>query len=165
MTNLLSRLRGDSLAASAATPWPPPRRLLLLDFARPEDFMERIERGTDRGGRIGLDRVQGLEPESGDVEDHALVGRNHSLVGETLERRNSDATGGLGEDAFGASQQPDPLDDLAVADGREPALGLTHGVEREVAVGGVSDRERLRDRVRLDRPDRVGTLTPRGRDR
>ena len=59
----------------------------------------------------------------------------------------------------------DAFDDLAVGHCREPAFAVAHRVEREIAVGRVADRERLGDRVGLDRPDRVGVTQPGRRDR
>src|SRR6266536_3930839 len=52
------------------------RLSLLLDLARSERLVERVEgRGDDgRGADVGGDGVEGLEPGARDVDDDALVG-------------------------------------------------------------------------------------------
>src|SRR5262249_58996008 len=96
-----------------------------------------------------------LQPVTGDVYDHALVGADHTVGRELLQRRDRHAARGLGEDALGTRKQSHAVDDLVVGDRTETTAGRAHDVEREVAVGGIADRERLRDRGRLHRPDRV----------
>ena len=73
-----------------------------------------------------------------DVDHDPLVGADHAVGGESLERGHGDATGGLGEDALGTGEQLHPVDDLVVGHCREAATGLAHRVEREVAVGRVA---------------------------
>ena len=51
------------------------------------------------------------------------------------------------------------VEDLVVRDSEPKAPPeRPDGLERVPAVGGIADRERLGDRVRLDRPDRVGAV-------
>ena len=170
---------GDGAAPRPATSDAPPERLRscvgmrtvtpsaghgLLDVER---GVERVERRRDRRGRAARrrDRLERLQPVAGDVDDDALVGADHAVGRELLQRRDRHAARGLGEDPLGAGEQPHPVDDLVVGDRREAAAARAHRVEREVAVGRVADRERLGDRVGLHRPDRVGLLDERGRDR
>ena len=71
-----------------------------------------------------------------------------AALGQLAQHRGGDAAGRLGEDAGRLGEQLDPLDDLLVGDGADRAAGAARHVEREDAVGGVPDRQRLGDRLR-----------------
>ncbi len=58
-----------------------------------------------------------------------------------------------------------PVADLLVADGVDRAAAAARQLERVRAVGGVADRQRLGDRVRLDRPADVLAGGERARHR
>ena len=57
-------------------------------------------------------RVEGLEPVAGVEDDRLRVGVELAGCQQLAERRHGHPAGRLGEDALGAGQQPDALDDL-----------------------------------------------------
>ena len=101
----------------------------------------------------------------GDVDHDAFVGPDHAVGRELFQRGDRHSARGLGEDPFRAREESHTVDDLVVGDGGKPASRSAHDIEREVAVGRIADRERLGDRVGLHRPDGVGVLDERLRDR
>ena len=111
------------------------------------------------------DRVEGLQPVAG-VEQHDLGPRIDEALGEQLAvGRHDDAAGGLGEDALGARQELDAVDDLVVAHVGDRPTGPAHDIERVGPVRGIADRQRLGDGVGLDRADDVVTGVERLRHR
>ena len=92
--------------------------------------------------RQGLD---GLEPMPGDRATTVRRAAPPPRRGQLGQGGDGHPAGGLGEDALGAGQKPDPLDDLGVGDRRRPRRESLIGLERVAAVGRVADRERLGD--------------------
>ncbi len=84
---------------------------------------------------------------------------------ELQRHRERGAAGGFGENALGAREQLDRVDDLGIARHVAPSARLAHRAQDVVAVGGISDRDRLGDRVGLDRRYQVGALVQRMDDR
>ena len=74
-----------------------------------------------------------------------------AALGELAQHRGRDAAGGLGEDPGRLRQQLDAVADLVVGDSVDRAAAATRELERVRPVGRVADRQRLGDRVRLDR--------------
>ena len=92
-------------------------------------------------------------------------GSSWPVATQLPQRRHGDAAGRLGEDALGAGEQLDALDDLVVGDVLDRAAGAADDVEHVGPVGRVADGERLGDRVGLHRPRRVVPGLERRRDR
>jgi competence protein ComEC len=101
--------------------------------------------GVDRRRHGGLrpdlvlDGVQRLQAVAGDEQDDLGVRVELARLDELLRGRDGDPTRGLGEDALGAGQQPDALDDLVVGDVLDGATGAVDDVEHVRPVGGVAD--------------------------
>ena len=104
--------------------------------------------GRGRAGGRG-DRVQGLEAVAG-VEDDGGQGRvEQTGLDQLLRHADGHPARRLGEDALGAGQQLDRVDDLLVVDVLDGAAGAAGDVQHVRAVGRVADRQRLGDGVRL----------------
>src|SRR5579864_9010719 len=120
----------------SSLPWPSS----LLDVER---GVERVETRRDRGrgAARGSDRLDRFQPVTGDVHDDTFVGPYDAVGRKFLQRRDRHSARRFGEDAFGVREEFHPGDDLTVAHRRESAVAVPYRVEREVAVGRVSDRE------------------------
>ena len=90
--------------------------------------------------------------------DHPLVAADHARAGQLGQGGDGHAPGRLGEDALGAGQQPDALDDLVVGDRGAARRRSPDGLERVPAVGRVADGQGLGDGVGPHRPHGVGPL-------
>jgi hypothetical protein len=115
----------------------------------------RLERVDVRVDLVRLerppDRVQRLEALAGDYRHHPLVGIDVPACGQLGQRRRGHAACGLREDAGRLGQQPDAGLDLVVGHGVDRPAAAARQLERVGPVSRVADRERLGDRVRLDR--------------
>ena len=72
-----------------------------------------------------------------------------ALLHQFLRNRDRHATRCLGEHAFGLGQQVNAANDLLVCTIFGPAAGLRDKARGEIAIRGVSNRERLCDGVRF----------------
>src|SRR5918996_4754905 len=131
---------------------------LRLELIEPRRDDHRRRRALDDV----LDRLQTVARDEG---DRALVRTHDTLFAQTLERCDDDAAGRLREDTFGAREQADTVDDLLVADVFDRAARVARRLYRVIPVGGVADRERLGDRVRLHRTDVIAARLEGGRHR
>ena len=112
---------------------------------------------VDRLDAMPAQDLDGLVAVAGDADDDRLVARHRAALDELARRGHRDAAGRLGEDALGLGQQLDALDDLVLLHHRAAAARRSHRAQHLEAVGGIADRDRLRDRVRLHR---IGKLEP-----
>src|SRR5438128_451077 len=115
----------------------------------PEYFFERCELRFDHLRRRHIQRVECLQPISRDGENCQVRLLDAALLHQFLRNRDRHATRCLGEHAFGLGQQVNAANDLLVCTIFGPAAGLRDKARGEIAIGGVSNRERLCDGVRF----------------
>src|SRR5579884_3840833 len=137
------------------------------ELALTQRRFEGIDRRSDAywASYVVNDGLLSFEAIAGDVRDSHLVGTNLTGRRELLQAGDSHASRSLGENSFGTRQQLDAVDDLVVGRGFTATAGLVDDLQTVVAVGRISDRQRLGDRVWPDRSDGFGSLDVRCVDR
>src|SRR5581483_5875847 len=131
-----------------------------------ELFEERVDVriDLDDAARLVLrHRLRRLQARAGDENDDTVALSDLAGRSGGAQRADGDADGGLAEDAGELCEERHVRSDLVLRDRVDRAAGGLRGPDGEIAVGGVPDRERLRDRVRADRAD-TPVLRVRGRD-
>src|SRR5581483_8795293 len=123
----------------------------LPPISRRKFGQELVERGRHPVGGLEprFERLDRLVAVAGDERDGLLVGPDHPALTESPQDGDGDPACGLGEHAFRLGEQADPLDHLVLGAGVDRSAGLVRDPDGEVAVGGVADGERARDRARL----------------
>ncbi len=142
----------------------PRRRRPRIEGRRPSRMPRRVGSIVLRLERAahGVQRLQAL---AGDHQHDALVRVDVAARGQLRQHRGRDASRRLREDPGRLRQQRDARADLLVADGVHRAARAPRQLERVRAVGGVPDRQRLGDRVRLHRPADLVAVGERARHR
>src|SRR5215470_17613329 len=130
-----------------------------------ERAIERRQRRFDL--HVGLEpiveRIRRLEAIAGDAHHHRLVARDHTCLDELFRGGERHTAGRLGEDPFCPRQQQHGFDDFGVGGVLAEAARLLRGSVRVVAVGGITDGQRLGNRVRAHRLQHIG-IVPDHRD-
>src|ERR1700683_4061173 len=143
----------------------PPRR-----YGMKRACDDALKIGQLRGDRLfeletPRERIGGFQTVAGDAEDGSLMRLDAALRNQLLGDAKRHATGCFREDAFGLREQLDGLDDLRVAYIFRPSAAFSDHRRREVAVSGIADGERARDRVRLLRIELILAVLYRIGDR
>src|SRR5580704_6084213 len=121
------------------------------------DFRRLIDRTGDR-----LDRLVAVTCYR---HDHRLVRFDAPLLDQLERDRERGAAGRLRKNSLGACEQLDRVDNFRVGRDLAPSAGIAHRLQHVKAVGRISNRDRLRNRVGLHRRYQVGMLVQRVNDR
>src|SRR5439155_25718551 len=97
--------------------------------------------------------IRRLQAIAGDAEHRCFIWKDAVLQTQLASAADGDAACGFRENSFSLGQQLDAFNHLAVGDVLGPAAALSYGLDCIVAVGGIADGQRARNRRRLLRLD------------
>src|SRR5262245_560247 len=156
-----SRLSSTSLivAASTSTVSAPAVNFLngvgittLSDMIRtPKNCFKRRQLWLDHLRRREIQRIERFQTITSNGENCEIRLLDPALCDQLLSHRHGHAAGRLRKYAFGLRQQLNARHDFLIRTVFRPSAGFGDQTRSEVAVGGVSDRERLCNRIRFHR--------------
>src|SRR6266850_2083544 len=129
----------------------------------PECFFESREFSFDDLRWRHVQRLEGFQTVSGDCNNREVRLLDSALLDKLLRNSNGDTTCGLGEYSFGFGEQVDAGNQFVIRTVLGPSAGFRNQRSRVIAVRRITDRERFRDRIRLNGPD-LSRAAPHGVD-